>query len=177
MVRTKRSAHKAAGTSFSRGGSEDSDELARPRRQSRHGKQPRYAEPSSESDRTLSGNDLNFEDEVAADSDDEIDEEFEEEFVADDPPAVVAHRVAPSSRVKLGVRRKPRGSSSASRVHDDATPDDAPPEAYVHISCDPVVSYGRIMIDYSKMPLEDYRRLRRVSQFAAPQIGRASCRE
>jgi hypothetical protein len=163
----KRTAHKDDGASFSRGGSEDSDERARPRRQARHGKRPQYAEPSPESDRTPSEDALNFEDEVAADSDEEIDEVFEEEFVADDPPAFVVRRAAPSSKVKLGVRRKPRGSSSASRAHDDAAPDVAPPEARVHISCDPVVSFGRVMIDYSKMPLEDYRRLRRVSQFAA----------
>src|ERR1041385_8024897 len=163
MPRMKRTAHKDVGASFSRGGSGDSDERARPRRQARLGKQPHYAEPSSESDRTPSEDALNFEDEVAATSDEEIDEEF----VADDPPAFVVRRAAPSSKVKLGVCRKPRGSSSASRAHDDVAPDDAPPEARVHISCDPVVSFGRIMIDYSKMPLEDYWRLRRVSQFAA----------
>jgi len=159
MVRTKRSAHKQAGGSFSRGGSADSDEHARPLRKGRRGKQPQYAEPSSESDPTPSEDDLNFEDEV---------EEEDTDYVAEDPPEFVA-RPAAAPKAKLKVRRAARGSSSASGAHDDETPDDAPPEARVHISCDPVVSFGRLMTDYSKMPLDDYRRLRRVSQFGALQ--------
>ena len=69
---------------------------------------------------------------------------------------------------KLGVRRKPQGSSSTSGAPDVEATDDVPPRPPIHISCELVIDPDHMMADYSKVTLDAYRKICRVNEFAAP---------
>jgi len=125
-------------------------------------KHPSYREPSPEdstkSEHTPSEEADDYEVE------EEIEEEMEEEF-EEDVPVVEDPVTRPA---KLGVRRKARGLSSTSGARDDDDTDDAPPEHPVCISGEPVFDPDRVMVDYSKVTLDAYRKIRRTNQFDAP---------
>ena len=112
-----------------------------------------YAAPSSDSDHTPTDDDVDISDAEESDGD----------YVADEVPPET------TSRPKLSVHRKPRGSSSAADAPDAAAHGDAPNVPRVHISCEPAVYTGRVVTDYLKMPLSAYRVLRRDNQFEAPE--------
>ena len=135
------------------GGSDDSDEHARPVRKGRAGKQPMYADPPSDPDNTPTDDEFDISDAEESDGDYEAEEVIPET----------------TSRPKLNVHRKPRGSSSAADASDAAAHGDAPNMPRVHISCEPAVYTGRVMKDYLKVPLSAYRVLRRDNQFEAPE--------
>ena len=127
------------------GGSDDSDEHARPARKGRSGKQPMYADPTSDTDHTPTDEDYDISDA----------EESNGDYVADEVPPET------TSRPKLNVHRKPRGSSSTADAPDAAAHGDAPNVPRVHISCEPAIYTGRVVTDYLKMSLSTYRVLRR----------------
>ena len=124
-------------------------------------KHPSYREPSPEESTGSEHTPSEEEDDYEAEED--IEEEMEEEFAEEDIVEEPVPRPA-----KLGVRRKARGSSSTSGARDDDATDDAPPAHPVHISGEPVFDPDRVMIDYSKVTLDAYRKLRRTNEFDAP---------